>query len=53
MQGINTRCKKIFFKCNVQEWSHAGSTKKVKKQDTGGLPHHNDAMTSGLVAELY
>ena len=26
---------------------------KVKKQDTDGLLHHNDAMTSALVAELY
>ena len=25
---------------------------KVEKQDTDGSPHHNDAMTSALVAEL-
>ena len=27
-------------------------TPKVRKQDTDGLPHQNDVMTSALVAEL-
>ena len=26
---------------------------KVEKQDTDGLPYHNDAMTGALVDELY
>ena len=29
------------------------SHQKVEKQDTDESPHHNDAMTSELVAELY
>ena len=36
--------KKLFP--NVKSWKDTRKTKNVKKDDTDGLPNHNDAVTS-------
>ena len=44
---------KTFSKCKAYRNGPIQKSPKVKKQDTDGLLHHNDAMTSAIVAELY
>ena len=43
-ENYKTRCKKHFS--NVKSWKDTRKIKNVKKDDTNGLPYHNDAMTS-------